>query len=155
LNGEDASGRVSGLSEILTGMIRAAVAGVTAGRPVLGLVAPPVRVRVEPAGADTVVWIDTTSDGIGVGRLLGRCLRRNVEDELAALLDHDLPIDSAALLLPRDLSDAQMDLLAGSAFRSPYEGTGAAGASPGTHGDDCTEAEGARAAASAPSASTR
>jgi tetratricopeptide (TPR) repeat protein len=113
LNGEDASGRVSGLSEILTGMIRAAVAGVTAGRPVLGLVAPPVRVRVEPAGADTVVWIDTTSDGIGVGRLLGRCLRRNVEDELAALLDHDLPIDSAALLLPRDLSDAQMDLLAG------------------------------------------
>jgi hypothetical protein len=49
LNGEDASGRLSDVPVTLAGMIRVAVARVTTGRTVQGLVARPVRARAKPA----------------------------------------------------------------------------------------------------------
>lgn len=48
MNGEDASGRLSGVPVIPAGRLRVAVASVTAGRPVQALVAPAVRGRVQP-----------------------------------------------------------------------------------------------------------
>ncbi|RAO20858.1 hypothetical protein GUI43_00298 [Micromonospora noduli] len=90
-------------------LIRVAVAGVTAGIPVLGMAAPPALVRIEPSGADVQVRIDATAGG---GRMLARCLRDGVAAEIAALLDPGRPEDCTVLVLPRDSSAGQHELLA-------------------------------------------
>ncbi|MFC3994104.1 P-loop NTPase family protein [Actinoplanes siamensis] len=90
-------------------LVRVAIAGVTAGMPVLGMAAPPALVRIEPFGTDPRVRLDATAGG---GRMLARCLRDGRAAEIAALLDPEVPEDATLLLLPRDESTGQLDLLA-------------------------------------------
>jgi hypothetical protein len=96
------------LTEPMTGLIRAAIGGLVAGRPALGLANPVARLRLGLVHGHPTVQLEAAAGSIGVNRVVARCLPDEPNrDALDTLLDLVAADGTATLLaVPADRSAA-------------------------------------------------